>query len=93
MHLSQAPDLVGTVTIFDSSTERPLVWVEEDPSDPTVNGRGTMKAEISNFFSLKGRENVRKGCVVRVWYDESMPILDRYPEIAVAESVALVRCK
>jgi hypothetical protein len=78
---------------MDSSAERPLVWVEADPSDPTVNGRMTPKAEISNFLGVKGREGARKGCVVSVWYDYSMPVVDMYPEIAVAESVAVVRCQ
>jgi hypothetical protein len=93
MHRRQAPDIVGTITIMDSSSDRPLVWVEADPADPTVNGRGTPKAEISNFFQVSGRENARKGCVVSVWYDESFAIVDMYPEIIVADSIALVGCK
>ena len=86
-------DIVGTVTKMDSSSDQPFVWVEADPADPTVNGRGSPKAEISNFFQLKGRENIRPGCVVSVWYDRSIPVVDMYPEIVVAKSVALVRCK
>lgn len=90
---SRAADIVGTITTMDSSSDQPFVWIESDPTDPTVNGRGSPKAEIRNFFQLNGRDKLRPGCVVRVWYDESMPVVDMYPEIVVAKSLALVRCK
>jgi hypothetical protein len=91
-HLTQAPDIVGTITT-PGALDRQLVWVEADPIDPTLTGRGTPKAQISNFFQALGSQKARTGCIVRVWYDESMPVQDSNPPIAVADSVAVVRCK
>jgi hypothetical protein len=87
----RAPDIVGIVTIMNTSPDNRLMWVEADPRDPTVIGHSA-KAEISNFYQLRQAANIKLGCVVRVWYDPAFPVLDRYPEIAVAESMEVVRC-
>ena len=78
--------------MVDIASDQNAVWVEADPKDPTTDGRGTPKAEVKNFFQLIDRTKVRAGCVVRVWYDDSMPVVDMYPEVVVAKSLELVRC-
>jgi hypothetical protein len=92
MDQSRAPDVIGTVTAIDNSSPDKRVTVEADPGDPTVNGRGTTKVEISNFFRLVDSGKVKTGCLVRIWYDQSLPIIDTYPQVVAAQSIEVVRC-
>jgi len=92
-HQSRPPDLIGTVTFVDNSSSEKRVTIEADPGDPILNGRGTDKVDISNLPRVIQGHRIKVGCLIRVWYDQSVPIIDTYPQIVVAKSVEVVRCR
>jgi hypothetical protein len=89
--IKRPPDITGVITLIDTLGDQD-VWVEADSSNRNVNPREPSKVRVSNLLPLTAPAKVSIGCVVRVWFDFSMPVADTDPQLVAGDSVEIVRC-
>jgi hypothetical protein len=90
-HIKRPPDITGVITLIDTLGDKD-VWVEADSNNRNVNPREPTKVRVSNLLPLTAPAKVSIGCVVRVWFDFSMPVVDTDPQLVAGDSVEIVRC-